>query len=255
MLLKMTFLGTGSAFTIGDGNYQSNVLLQLQDDSLLIDAGTDLRFSLAEQNLDFKIINNIYISHLHADHVGGLEWLALSHYFATDVKKKPVLFASDQLIGDLWKKSLAGGLETLTAKKASLDMYFDVCPIKGNGYFRWQDINFRIVQTVHVYNNLKLQPCFGLMFEHNSTRIFYSADTQYSPHQLQDFYSEADIIFHDCETSAIKSGVHAHYSELRKIPIEFRKKMWLYHYSPGPLPDARADGFPGFVRKGQCFEF
>jgi hypothetical protein len=31
--------------------------------------------------------------------------------------------------------------------------------------------------------------------------------------------------------------------------------MWLYHYNPGHLPDARADGFRGFVKKGQVFDF
>ena len=30
--------------------------------------------------------------------------------------------------------------------------------------------------------------------------------------------------------------------------------MWLYHYSPGPLPDACAEGFLGFVRRGQSFD-
>jgi hypothetical protein len=31
--------------------------------------------------------------------------------------------------------------------------------------------------------------------------------------------------------------------------------MWLYHYQDGPLPDAKADGFAGFVNQGQTFEF
>jgi len=30
--------------------------------------------------------------------------------------------------------------------------------------------------------------------------------------------------------------VHAHYDELLTLP---KKKMWLYHYGPGPLPDAK----------------
>jgi len=31
--------------------------------------------------------------------------------------------------------------------------------------------------------------------------------------------------------------------------------MWLYHYQDGELPAAVADGFAGFVAKGQVFEF
>ena len=81
MTLKLIFLGSGSAFTVGTGNYQSNLLLQKDNDSLLIDAGGDLRFALYDQHLTYKDIKNVYISHLHADHVGGLEWLAINTHF------------------------------------------------------------------------------------------------------------------------------------------------------------------------------
>jgi hypothetical protein len=65
----------------------------------------------------------------------------------------------------------------------------------------------------------------------------------------------ADIIFHDCETASVKSGVHAHYTELLTLSETIRNKIWLYHYNPGALPDAKKDGFRGFVKKGQCFDF
>ena len=31
--------------------------------------------------------------------------------------------------------------------------------------------------------------------------------------------------------------------------------MWLYGYQPVSLPDAKKDGFRGFVQRGQIFEF
>jgi hypothetical protein len=49
--------------------------------------------------------------------------------------------------------------------------------------------------------------------------------------------------------------VHSHYSDLCTLPAELRRKMWLYHYNPGPLPDVRAQGFRGLVQRGQCFDF
>jgi ribonuclease BN (tRNA processing enzyme) len=255
MHLKMTFLGTGSAFTVGDDNYHSNILLQKNKDTLLLDAGADVRFSLAEQNLSYQDIHNLYISHLHADHIGGIEWLALTTHFDENCTRKPRLFAADKIITDLWRKSLCGGLQTLTAQVSTLDTFFDVQPVSDNGSFCWQDVEFKLVQEIHAYNNLKLMPCYGLIFEQGATRIFFTADTQYAPQQLHEVYREADIIFHDCETAVVKSGVHAHYSELIHVPAEFKKKMWLYHYNPGPLPDAKADGFLGFVKKGQSFDF
>lgn len=255
MTLKMTFLGSGSAFTVGFKNYQSNVLLEIDGDSLLIDAGTDLRHSLFEQSRTFRDVKSVYITHLHGDHSGGLDWLALSCYFTPDYDYKPTLFISESLVNDLWNKSLSGGLSTLPNTAASLDCFFDVNPIKHHEGFVWRSIDFKLVQTVHYYSDHELMPSFGLLFTYNKTRIFYTSDTQSAPEQLAGFYAEADIIFHDCETTERKSGVHAHYSDLVKLPKAIRNKMWLYHYNPGELPDAKKDGFLGFVVKGQCFTF
>lgn len=53
---KNYFLGSGSSFAIGPENYQSNVLLELENDTLLIDAGTDIKYSLRDQGLSYKDI-------------------------------------------------------------------------------------------------------------------------------------------------------------------------------------------------------
>jgi hypothetical protein len=82
----------------------------------------------------------------------------------------------------------------------------------------------------------------------------------FQPMRVMSEYDNSDIIFQDCETydwqtGKSKSGVHAHYRELLTLPEEIRSKMWLYHYQDArPLPDAKADGFAGFVEQGQVFE-
>jgi len=58
---------------------------------------------------------------------------------------------------------------------------------------------------------------------------------------------------HDCEIST-RSGVHAHFDELKELPSYIKEKMWLYHYGDEELPNAEAAGFAGFVKKGQMFE-
>lgn len=255
MTLKMTFLGTGSAFTVREDNYQSNVLLQKDNENLLIDAGGDLRFSLEAEHLSYKDIQNVYISHLHADHIGGMEWLALNTFFDPKYPGKPNLFACENIIQDLWDRSLSGGLRTIDTEAPTLNTFFNVNPIKQGGTFVWKDILFKLVRAVHVVGEHVNMPCYGLMITYNNKRIYFTADSQYAPKQLSDFYEEATLIFHDCETMERKSGVHAHYTELVKIPQHLKKKMWLYHYNPGKLPDAVADGFLGFVKKGQSFIF
>jgi len=102
----------------------------------------------------------------------------------------------------------------------------------------------------------KICHSYGLLIkEQNGEVIFFTADTQFAPNQVKDFYKVADVIFHDCETSPFKSGVHAHYEELKGLEAGTKAKMWLYHYQPNPAQDAVADGFKGFVQKAQEFEF
>lgn len=253
--MKLLFLGTGSAMTIGTDNFHSNMLLTSDSNTtLLIDCGSDARLSLHKQQLSHGDINNIYISHLHADHAGGLEWLALSVKF-DQFLNKPTLFISETLEKDLWNKTLAGGLSTLQNEIAQLDTFFDVHPVPVNGSFTWQECEFKIVQTIHVMNGFSLMQSFGLFCKIEGLTVFITTDTQFFPHHMTRLYEASDIIFHDCETSAVISGVHAHYDQLKSLPAKYKAKMWLYHYNPGTLPDAKADGFRGFVSCGQCFDF
>ena len=65
-MTKLIFLGSGSAFTVGANNFQSNILLVTeQNHKLLIDCGTDIRLSLYAAGLSYLDITDIYISHLH----------------------------------------------------------------------------------------------------------------------------------------------------------------------------------------------
>jgi ribonuclease BN (tRNA processing enzyme) len=252
--MKLTFLGTGSAFTIGADNWQSNMLLEAPSGKkLLIDCGTDIRFSLAEVGLSAKDIDAVYISHPHADHCGGLEWLAFSTYF-NPMCKRPRLVASADLVDELWHNTLKGGMGSIQGQIASLDLYFEVNAIGPNGAFVWEGVTFQLVQVIHYMDGFRFVPSYGLMFDLNGKKVFLTTDTQFAPNQIRDFYNMADLIFHDCETSPFKSGVHSHFSDLATLPEEYKGKMWLYHYQPGDLPDAVREGFQGFIVKGQSFE-
>lgn len=252
---KLTFLGAGSAFTTEPGNFQSNMLLETVTSKrkFLIDCGTDIRFSLGAKGLSCKDITDIYVSHLHADHIGGLEYMAFGTHFIPQ-HKKPKLIISKHFKAPLWDNSLKGGLDSLEGEIADLDTYFDVEAVGNKGKFEWEGIAFQLIQVVHIYTGFAFSYSFGLMFRSGGKTVFITTDTQFAPEQMKKFYSMADIIFHDCETAQFKSGVHAHYSQLKELPTDVKAKMWLYHYQPGPRPDAVADGFLGFVKAGQEFD-
>lgn len=253
--MKFIFLGTAAAFTLDSNNYQSNMLLVADSGKkLLIDCGTDIRWSLDELNFHYADIDAVYISHLHADHIGGLEWLAFStKFFKKDDFKKPKLFAHGDITKTLWDQSLSGGLSSLQNEVASLQSFFDVQAVEET--FTWENIKFTLVKTLHVKINDQYMPSYGLFFENQNKKVFLTTDANLSPELFDPHYQEADIIFHDCETLKTPSTAHANYQELVQFPAELKKKMWLYDYNDGELPDAKKDGFAGFAVKGQEFKF
>jgi ribonuclease BN (tRNA processing enzyme) len=250
-------LGTGSAFTMK--GYQTNFLISRNGKNLLIDCGSDVRFSLAKAAFSYKDIDAVYISHAHADHVGGLEFLGFCTYF-TPGCAKPKLFAERQLMKDLWDHTLRGGMEGIEGIDCTLDTFFNICPIAKNNSFGWEGLKFDIVQSVHISARYAIVDSYGLMFtDDNDKRVYITTDVQFAPEtSMKAYYKEADLIIHDCET-AYKSGVHAHYDSLKTLSPEIKKKILLTHYQDNVVDDfdnwqkkAVEDGFGGFVQPG-CF--
>lgn len=253
--MELQFLGSGSAFTVGKENYNSNMLLTSRNGRrLLIDCGSDARHSLHDLGYSHRDVDDVYISHLHADHAGGLEWLGITCLFDPARTTKPRLYAHASVMERLWHNTLLGGMGTIQKKEATLSTYFDPVPVSSNEALLWEGVEFNLVQTLHVMHGYKIMPTYGLYFQCNPYTLFITADTQFIPTQFEGFYAQADLIFHDCETSEQHTGVHAHYEDLAGLPQNFKQKMWLYHYSDGALPPAREAGFKGFVQRGQVFD-
>lgn len=267
-------LGTGSAFTLK--NRQTNLLITHNGRRLLVDCGSDVRLSLDDMNLSCLDIDAVYISHLHADHVGGMEWLGFGAYFdprytrlrtgqpkhLTGIeggykpKVRPQLFCQRNLMIDLWDHSLSGGMRGLEGVDATLETYFEPQPVETNGHFVWEGIRFDIVQAVHVSARYSIMDTFGLMFNCPATgkRLYHTSDVQFCPKtSIEAYYREADWILHDCETlylpvmdeqdrptgevRAFMSGVHSHYDDLLTLPDAIRAKMVLIHYQDNVLRD------------------
>ena len=250
--MKITFAGVGGAFTTQD-YWQSNAVIENGSDGVfLLDCGGDARFSLGELGFTHRDIDAVYISHLHADHIGGLEWLGFCTYFDSSCKK-PTLYIVDELVEPLWE-SLKAGMQSHEGVVLELSSFFDVQAVEINECFKWRTIQFCPIQTIHVMNGNGIVPSYGLMIQEEGSeeKTFFTTDTQFWPN-LQSFYDEATTIFHDCETYPFRSGVHAHYDDLAGLSEETKEKMWLYHYAPSPSQDTASDGFRGFVKKGQSF--
>lgn len=71
---KIIMLGTGNGGTID--LYNTCFVIQNEIGNFLVDTGgsIDILRRLEKSNIDYKTINNIFISHSHTDHILGLFW-------------------------------------------------------------------------------------------------------------------------------------------------------------------------------------
>jgi ribonuclease BN (tRNA processing enzyme) len=269
MIIKV--LGSGGAFSQKWGNTQLFLDTGDPDTSILFDCGEQFTWHL-HRNPDFNIskIKNIYITHAHSDHIGGLSTLALMFYFYPNLLKfKPNLIGRREILKNIWNGYLRFNLSTLAynqlpdgRNETNIDDFFNVVKISENqDYQLGQDMLIKPIQTMHVVNSSDFIDSFGLMVYHEDKKIFITGDTQFAPYQMIGLYDKADIIIHDCETGGkdmfetpFESGVHAHISKLATLPIDIRNKMYLIHYGENITREHNdmiiEKGFKGFLYQG-----
>ena len=211
--MKIKVIGCGNAFSAK--NFNQSFLLEEDGRKLLIDCGYQVPQALRKAGEDFKEIDDIYISHLHADHIGGLEYFAFLRY---DWGKKPRdvqniessaprIIGNKQLLEDLWNKSLRGGLESMEGFVADINTFFKTMPIEPNTPFEWQGWRVDLIQQIHVMSGSVIMPSFGMIFSKTGHKtVYFVTDSQHcSPRQIEDFYKKADIIFQDSEFAGVNT--------------------------------------------------
>ena len=106
--LSLFFVGTGNAFT--KTAFQTNLLIIKGKSHLLVDCGTLCSYAFENvYNGRISDIKNLLLTHPHADHIGGVEELALAGKYIT--KRKINIVITDEFEKALWNESLRGGIQ------------------------------------------------------------------------------------------------------------------------------------------------
>ncbi|RCW46601.1 MBL fold metallo-hydrolase [Paenibacillus prosopidis] len=216
--MHIRMVGTGSAFAKKYDN--NNALIETNGFRLLVDCGITLPKALHQMGLSFPEIDAVLISHIHGDHVGGLEEFAFQMMFK--YSRKPVLFIAETLIEPLWEHTLRGGLTQEPLNK--LDDFFDVRPLEANKEIELHPgLIIELVQTKHILN----KPSYSFLF---NRRFFYSADMRFDGGLLRKLVDQGvSTIYHDCQLES-PGVVHASLEELLTLPEDIQRKTWLMHY-------------------------
>jgi ribonuclease Z len=148
-MIAVTILGNNSAIPAYNRNPTAQVL-QLQEESFLIDCGEGTQMQMTRYNIRRSKINRIFISHLHGDHYFGLIGLLTSMGLLG--RTQPLYLHAPAALEDII------GLQ-LKVADTTLPYPLHFCPLKAEGMI--VDDNKITVTCFAVQHRIE---CWGFLF-------------------------------------------------------------------------------------------
>lgn len=168
--MKLTVLG-GSSANPGTRQGCSSYLVQSDNTRLLLDIGPDTLLEL-RAHTDYRELDGIVVSHLHADHILDLVALrfALAHNPIPASNLIPLFLPPH---GEEMLTRLAHAFESANAGIGWFSEYFDISEYDPEGPIRIGDLTCAFAPTVHYV------PCWAIRVhpDDDSGDLLYTADT------------------------------------------------------------------------------
>lgn len=233
MSFKVFTVGVGNAFSTE--NAGTSFVLQKDDFHLGIDCPGEYRRLFAKLDhrslgRDFGVgdLDALLITHLHGDHVNGLEMTLAYRAFVLDSKLQ--LYGSPEVAQNLWTNRLEVALgRTWTGdryQKTSPDEFYSLTPIDWGGCAQIGPFEVHIKRTLHHI------PTSALFIDDGDASLGYSCDTEFDAGLIR-WLESADLLLHETGPGP----GHTSLSQLEALPERTRRKIRLVHY-PDQLSDS-----------------
>ena len=229
--MKMTFLGTGSAYGVptngGDWGVCDpknprnrrlcqSVLLETADTKVLVDVGPSFR----EQTITHKIrgVDAVWLTHAHYDHIGGIP--ELSNFIKWQRHDLPI-YASE---------------ETMTGvKKCFYYLFDDDIKVKhyGENRLNWKTLSYLEPVQINDIELLPLQLFHGVMdatgFKVNNSA--YCTDLQSMPDESWERLENLDTLVLECNSRDKRDDKHNYVSQAIAWHEALKpRETWLTHF-------------------------
>lgn len=225
--MRALILGVGDAFT--RHSFGTSAVIQAPRGYVLIDCPDLIHRAVHEAagkagwGVDINRIDDIIITHLHGDHVNGLE----SFGFARLVQRLrgeraplPRIHTHEEAAARLWER-LAPAMDaplTRGGRKSTLGDYFDLRLIKPGTP---AEIAGLTVQCRHTRHPI---PTIGLKITDGKSTLGWSGDTVFDVEHIN-WLSDAQVIVHEANLGP----AHTHIELLNALPDELRAKIRITH--------------------------
>jgi ribonuclease BN (tRNA processing enzyme) len=222
--MKIIVLGNKNSLSLK--GYNTSFLIINNYDYQLIDCPPGILQSLSENNIDIKNVNEVWITHLHTSHIGGLLHLANYRYNVFNEKTRvivPVYFIAD--------------LKTFfSVMNSDWENMIDLMELSftNSKYFRIKKRNGLIFEFYRVFH-IKKKFCYSIKINNpEGKKVFISGNTKFDK-KLIDFAKDSNIIFHEVTFDNSQKNVHTYIDELNTLDLKIKKKIYMTNL-PDKLP-------------------